>query len=73
MSAGADLAQEFAAKLSEHFDSVIILCTVQEEGATRVVVKRLGNYYATKGLMQEWLEEEVNEDLAQKLRPEEEE
>lgn len=72
---GNDLADECAEKLSEHFESVMIIATVYEgpgeEGGsgTRVVCKRRGNYYATKGAVTEWLEEERNRDLADKLRP----
>lgn len=67
------MVDEFAEKLSEHCDSVIIICTTYDgEGAdggscTRVICKRRGNYYATKGVVTEWLEEERNRDLAEKL------
>lgn len=66
----SEMADDFSEKLSEHFDSVIIICTTTEGNGTRVVCKRRGNYYATKGAMVEWLEEERNRDLAQKLQPE---
>lgn len=70
MSFESELVDDFAEKLSEHFDSVLIICTVYDDG-TKVCCKRRGNYYATKGAVTEWLEEERNRDLADKLRPEE--
>lgn len=76
MSQASDLVDRAIETLSEHFDSIIILATVYDgEGATggsgtRVVCKRHGNYYATKGVVIEWLEEERNRDLAEKLNAE---
>lgn len=68
----SQLADECAAKLLEHLDSVIIIGTVYDsENGTRVICKRSGNYYATKGAITEWLEEERNRDLAEKLRGDE--
>ena len=69
----SQLAEECVEKLSEHVDSVIIICTVYDDegdgvNGTRIICKRKGNYYATKGVLTEWLEEERNRDLADKLR-----
>lgn len=77
-SAASDLVDKFAEELSEHCDSVIILATVHDGAGmdggsgTRVICKRRGNYYATKGVITEWLEEERNRDLAEKLNPDDE-
>lgn len=61
-------------QLAEHFDSVLILVSYNEEGYTRAAIKRAGNYYASKGLAQEWLEEEQQKEaanaIAEKLNPE---
>ena len=64
-----ELADKMADDLAEHFESVIIIATRTEgtEG-TNVVCKRRGNYYATKGAITEWLEDERNRDLVDKMR-----
>lgn len=67
----SQLADHFADRLAEHFQSVVIICTHADPDGTRVVCKRRGNYYATKGAVTEWLEEERNRDLAEKLKGEE--
>lgn len=54
-------------KLSEHFDSVLLCVTVKEEGVTRGRVRRRGNYYASMGFAQSWLDGERNIELAQEI------
>lgn len=54
-------------KLAEHYDSVLLLCTHNEEGTTLSRVKRRGNYYASKGLAIEWLENEHDMELAKEI------
>lgn len=67
--AASNLVDECADRLSEHFESVVIIATVYDgNNGTRVACKRRGNYYATKGAITEWLEDERNRDLAEKLR-----
>lgn len=63
-----DLVHQAASRLAENFDSVIILVTVNEEGVTRSQSSRRGNYFASKGLMQDWLDDEKNKELAQTVR-----
>ncbi len=55
-------------KLAEHFDSVLILCTVNAEGFTRLINRRAGNYYASKGAAQEFLDDEKNKELAEYIK-----
>lgn len=74
----SQMVEKFAEELLEHVDSVIVIATVYDGSGepggsgTRVICKHRGNYYATKGVITEWLEEERNRDLAEKLHPEEE-
>lgn len=42
--------------LKEHFDSVQILATWDEEGETRVMRPGFGNWYARQGMAQEFVE-----------------
>lgn len=55
------------AKLMEEYDSVLILCTKNEGGVTKAAVRRGGNYYASRGLAQEWLDDLRNEELAKAI------
>lgn len=54
-------------RLAEEFESVLILVSTNENGVTRSCVKRRGNYYASRGLAQHWLEEERNTELAEQI------
>lgn len=52
------LTEKHAVQLSEHFESVIILGTRlvgDGERYTEMVFKSRGNWYAHKGMMEEWL------------------
>lgn len=72
MNAAHEQLNRCLGQLAEHFDSVLILVSYNEEGFTRAAVKRAGNFYACKGLAQEFIEEEQQKDaafhLAEKLR-----
>lgn len=50
--------EDIASQLIEKFDSVIILVTRNDEGKSGAYVCRRGNYYASKGLMFDWIERE---------------
>lgn len=67
MDAAHQKLQDCLGQLAEHFDSVLILVSYNEEGRTRAAQKWAGNYYASKGLAQDWLETEQHEDLAQQV------
>lgn len=62
-----DEVEQIAEKIVEKFESVIILVSNNEEGKTRSYAARRGNYFASKGLIIEWLENERNIELARKL------
>ena len=42
-------------QIMEHFDSVIMFVTRHDNGITRSVSRRAGNYYANRGQVIEWL------------------
>lgn len=54
-------------RLSEHYDSVLIIATKNEECVTRLLIRRRGNYYASKGAAIEWLESESQQELAKEI------
>lgn len=58
------IADGCLAKLVEHYDAVLILASRNEDGGTKALVRRAGNFYASKGLAVEWLEEERNKEQA---------
>lgn len=59
-----DLIHSSLSKLVEHFDSALIVCTVNEDGRTRLRVRYIGNYYASVGAATEWLADEKAKDAA---------
>ena len=64
-------ANEFAETLSElGADSVCIFTTSMRSGATDGTCIRVGNYYAQRGLVADWLQHGKNEDLAETLENE---
>lgn len=67
MDITSELIEGHASRLSEHFDSVLIIATKNEECVTRLVVRRRGNYYASKGAAIEWLENESQQELAKEI------
>lgn len=58
-------------ELSPKFDGVIILASISEGGVTKSVIRRGGNYYACKGIVTEWLEQERNGELAKAIKEDE--
>lgn len=65
------LLEQFLLRLAEDFDSVFIAVSKNEEGVTSASTKRAGNYYATKGLVQDWLDDEKNKELALSIKDKE--
>lgn len=64
-----------ADRLGEHFDSVAIFTTkMSEDGEANVIFlsAHAGNFYATKGLVEEWIEAQ-RERIRAKVRSEEKE
>lgn len=58
----AALMEEVAGKLSEHCDSVRIVCSsIREDGSSQYLARGRGNWYAQYGSVREWLlrEEEI--------------
>jgi len=52
-----------AARLGEHFDHVIILCSrIDDSGATQLRTATRGNYYAQTGMVQTFLTRRHEED-----------
>jgi hypothetical protein len=49
------LVDEAAAKLAEHFDSVIILASSTEERITRMWKAGRGDWYSQQGMAQEFI------------------
>lgn len=49
------IVKSHVAQLSEHFDSVQIVCTKQHEGGTIVVPYGEGNWFARYGSVKEWV------------------
>jgi hypothetical protein len=62
---------DHAAQLAEHFDSVLILVTVAEEGASKCLNGHSGNWFACKGAAHAFIEAEqsdsLSEDIASKI------
>lgn len=52
-------------KLSENFDSVLVLVSTHEDGATIMKCRRRGNLLTARGHAQNWLDCEKGEELAQ--------
>jgi hypothetical protein len=62
------LINESAAKLAEHFDSVqIVASRVEESGGTRSWHGGLGDWYARRGLCEEFIERDQSRTLAQEI------
>jgi hypothetical protein len=63
--------QDHAAQLAEHFDSVLILVTVTEEGTSKCLNGHSGNWFACKGAAHAFIESEqsdnLSEDIASKI------
>lgn len=62
-----EIIEGHASRLSEHFDSVLIIATKNENSTTRLCIRRRGNYYASKGAAIEWLESESQQELAKEI------
>ena len=54
------LVKSIASKLAEHYDTVQIFCTKHEggQGGTIHAEWGVGNYYARRGQVLEWIEEQ---------------
>ena len=52
------IIDDAAAKLSEHFDSVLILASWEEPDSTHRVQSGTGNFYARIGMATEFLQED---------------
>lgn len=51
-----DLLRRHTGQLAEHFSSVQIVATrLEEDGSTTGFAKGAGDYYARRGVSQEWL------------------
>lgn len=54
--------------LGEHFEVVQIMASVvDDEGGTALRTKGIGNYYARKGMVQEWQECALAEEIARQI------
>lgn len=67
------LLKSHGAQLSEHFDSVLILCTKKDDcdQGTGFYSHKSGNWYAMKASAEEWLEverEKTKEDVRRQSR-----
>ncbi len=68
------ILQGSCAQLAEHFDAIQILASrVREEGDTLRVWWGSGNWYARQGMAQEFIHTEQAREIAQAIRPAEEE
>lgn len=59
--------KKVASQLGEHFDAVQISVSMQSEGSTFSFHRGSGNYYARKGLAQEFLAIEGFKDAATEI------
>jgi|GEM_PF-4872591 len=65
---------ETVVRLTEHFDCIQILASVEnKDGSTDYVPAGLGNYYTRRGLATQFLSDEVAKDVQFKLEEEDEE
>lgn len=71
--AAAQLLQDAAHRLGEHFDAVQILASRTEGGRTFCSKRGVGNWYARQGMAHEFINEDVAQEnavqLAQALNP----
>lgn len=62
------IAEIAAAQLGEHFDAVQILVSWNEEATTRCLKRGCGNWYARQGMAHEFVNAELAEEYAQRVR-----
>jgi hypothetical protein len=63
-----EMLNSHAAKLSEHFDAVLILASYLEpDGTTAAVAAGQGNWYARVGMAHKFVEKSRAEDLVEEL------
>lgn len=59
-----DEIRTFCNRMSEHVDSIRVIATCPENGSTAMHSHGQGNWYAQKGIVEEWLANSENYSLA---------
>ena len=59
----SELITQCLCRLMEHCDAVQIFATVHAAGVTTQYIEGQGNYFARKGLVQDWIDIENNKRL----------
>lgn len=54
------IVESHVARLSEHFESAVVIVTKRSHGSTIRMTRHGGNYYAAIGSVREWLDCESN-------------
>lgn len=62
-----ELLEKTAEMLGEHFDAVQILATRHIDAQTHYIARGAGNWYARQGMAHEFINTDINQDVARQI------